>query len=81
MRTRAQRANLAVVCAASSFQLFAVRTMRGPNWSIDKMPGIIKNSIETQAFLYNVNKKHYEQMVTDGMDFYNRYLKDVLETI
>ena len=81
MRTRVQRTNLAVVCAASSFQLFADRTMRGPNWSINSMPNIIKNSIETQAFLYNVNKKHYEEMVTDGMDFYNRYLKNVLETI
>jgi len=79
MRTRTQRANLAIICTTATFQMFIEPSNRGPNWTIDMMPKFIKGSIETQAFLYNIPEKHYEVMVMDGMEFYNRYLKSVLK--
>ena len=79
MRTRSERKNLAIVCAASHFQLFSDKANRGPNWSKDKMHKMIGDYIKLQAFLSNVHEKHHAQMQQDGLEFYTRYLEPVLE--
>jgi len=78
MRTRAERKNLAIVCAASHFKLFSDKANRGPNWSKDEMPSMIGDYIKLHAYLSNVPEKHHEQMKRDGLDFYSRYLESTL---
>ena len=78
MKNEHQRANLAIHCAASYFNMFCDPTNRGPNWKKDKMPGMIKECIETQAFLNSIPEKHFSQMVIAGIEFYTRYLEPVL---
>jgi hypothetical protein len=79
MRSKYQRANLAINCAASYFSMFSNKEFRGPNWKKEDMPEMIKGYIKTQAFAYSIPEKHHEQMIRDGLAFYSIHLENVLQ--
>lgn len=79
-KTKDQRDKLAIYCTTSYFQMFMDQSCRGPNWNPECMPRLIKTAIETQAFLFNIPEKYFEEMFACGMDFYNLYFKNLIET-
>lgn len=78
MRNKHQRANLAINGAARYFNMYFNLEFRGPDWKKENMPDMIAQHIHIQACLNDIPKKHHEQMIVDGLDFYKQHLEALL---
>lgn len=76
MRYRAVRGNLVQVVVARMVKHFAASEVKA-----SVLPELITSEIRTQALLYNIPKRHWDQMVEDGLGFYQDTLQSVVEVL
>ncbi len=81
MKTRTQRINLVQNVVASALSDFINPQFRGTFIDLDSLEAIIKSNIQHSANSHGIAEKHHEQMVQDGIKFYNRHLKSVAQYI